>query len=156
MAIGRSHRRVATGLLAGVLLLGPLAGCGSDSEPADADASPATTESSPAEDTGAATETSEPEDTGESTGSPGTDGDTQADVDCSGTSCSLTLTGGGAEAEILGTQVALSAVESGRATVRVGEEEISCSEGESVSAGPLTLECTSVTEDAVTMTASLG
>jgi hypothetical protein len=35
-------------------------------------------------------------------------------------------------------------------------QEIACSQGESVSAGPLNLECTTVTEDTVTMTASLG
>ncbi len=157
MGIGTvHHRRVAAGLLAGVLVLAPLAGCGDTSEPADADASPGTSESSPAEDTGAATEDTQSEDNAESSGSSGTDGDTQADVECSGTSCSLILSGGGAEAEILGTQVSLSAVESGRATVRVGEEEVSCNEGESVSAGPLTLECTTVAEDSVTMTASLG
>ena len=40
--------------------------------------------------------------------------------------------------------------------IRVGDQEIGCSQGESVSAGPLSLECTTVTQDSVTMTASLG
>lgn len=141
------HHRVATGLLAGALLLAPLTGCTGTSD-TDADASPGNgaTESTPAEDTGAA----------ETTESGSGAGRTNADVDCSGTSCSVTLTGGGAEADILGTAVVLETVADGRATVRVGDREVSCSEGESVSAGPLTLACETVDQDAVTMTASLG
>ena len=141
-------RRVAAGVLAGGLLLAPLTGC-SGSSGSDADASPGNnaTETTPAEDTGA-TETSE---------SPGGGaGATNAEVDCSGTSCSVTLTGGGAEADILGTAVVLETVADGRATIRVGDREVSCSEGETVSAGPLSLACDTVDQDAVTMTASLG
>ena len=82
--------------------------------------------------------------------------ETNADVDCSGNSCSVTLYGDGAEADILGTQVVLGTVENGRATLRVGDRDLSCGQGESVSAGPLTLACSTVTEDAVTLTASLG
>ncbi len=148
-----SHRRVASGLLAGALLLAPLTGCGDTSDP-DADVVPeeTVTESAPAEDTGAPAETSEAEDTG----SAGTDGGANADVDCSGTSCSVTFTGEGAEADVLGTAVVLDAVEDGRATLRAGDRELSCTEGESVSAGPLTLTCETVDEDAVTVTADLG
>ena len=141
----RCSSRVASGVLAGALLLAPLAAC---SDTSDSEVSPETSamETTPAEDTGAA-ETSEP-------GSGA--GGTNADVDCSGTSCTVTLTGGGAEADILGTAVVLETVADGRATVRVGDREVSCSEGESVSAGPLTLACETVDQDAVTMTATLG
>ncbi|MGY1669121.1 hypothetical protein [Geodermatophilus sp. SYSU D00710] len=157
------HRRGASAVLAGALLLVPLAGCGDASDPADADASPevTATESSAAEDTSPPAETSEPQDTAsgsQDTGSAGASGtdETSADVDCSGTSCSVTLTGNGAETEVLGTRLAVSALADGRATLQVGDREFSCSQGERVSAGPLTLECTTVTDDSVTMTASLG
>ena len=134
-------------MLAGALLLAPLAGCG---DTADTDAAPAVTatESAPAGGTGDPTATAEPGAT-DATG-------TNADVNCTGTSCAVTLSGDGAQADILGTPIVLSAVESGRASIRVGDQEIGCSQGESVSAGPLNLECTTVTEDTVTMTASLG
>ena len=77
-------------------------------------------------------------------------------VSCSGTSCSATLSGDGASAEILGTTVTFSGVQDGRATLGVGDAGVSCAEGESVSAGPLSVTCTSVTDDAVELTASLG
>ncbi|SES79944.1 hypothetical protein [Geodermatophilus poikilotrophus] len=138
------RRRFAPGVLAGALLLVPLAACSEDTTTSGT----ATTETSaPAGDTGT-TDTTAPEDT-TATG-------TDAGVDCTGTSCSLTLTGDGAQADVLGTQVSLGTVQDGRATVRVGDREVSCSQGESVAAGPLTLECTTVTADAVTLTASLG
>lgn len=147
------HDRVASGALAGGVLLALLTGCGGTSEP-DADATPevTVTESAPAEDTSAPAETSEAEDTG----AAGTGGDTSAEADCSGTSCSVTFSGDGAMAEVLGTSIVLETVQDGRASVRVGDREVSCSEGESVSAGPLMLECTTVDEGAVTMTARLG
>ncbi|SHN56092.1 hypothetical protein SAMN05660350_00647 [Geodermatophilus obscurus] len=141
------HRRLASGMLAGALLLVPLAACSEDTTTSGT----ATTDTSaPAGDTGT-TDTTAPEDTAASdpTGA-------DAGVDCTGTSCSLTLTGDGAQADVLGTQVSLGTVQDGRATVRVGDREVSCSSGESVSAGPLTLECTTVTADAITLTASLG
>jgi hypothetical protein len=166
------HHRVATGLLGGALLLVSATGCGDTADTADttadattsesAPAEETTTESAPPEDTGSTTETSGPQDTTEPQDTAGTaeptatDGDTTAAVDCTGTSCSLTLSGDGAQAEVLGTQVALGAVENGRATVRVGDQELSCSQGERVSAGPVTVECTTVAQDSVTMTASLG
>jgi hypothetical protein len=75
---------------------------------------------------------------------------------CSGGSCSVTLKGDGASAEILGTDLAFGGVEDGRATLRVGDNEVSCAQGESVSAGPLALECTEVTDDSVELSASLG
>ena len=77
-------------------------------------------------------------------------------VSCSGTSCTATLKGDGASADILGTTVEFSGVQDGRATLGVGDARVSCAEGESISAGPLSVTCTSVTEDAVELKASLG
>src|SRR3954467_8739400 len=77
-------------------------------------------------------------------------------VSCSGTSCSVTLSGDGAKADVLNTTLAFGGVDDGRATLRVGDTEVSCAQGESVDAGPLSLECTEVTDDSVKLTASLG
>jgi hypothetical protein len=77
-------------------------------------------------------------------------------VSCSTGSCTATLSGDAAKAEILGTTVTFSGVKDGRATLGVGDASVSCAEGESVSAGPLSVTCTSVTDDAVKLTASLG
>ncbi|WNV73628.1 hypothetical protein [Geodermatophilus sp. DSM 44513] len=142
-------RRIAAGVFAAGLLL---AGCGST---ADEIAAPETTatESAPAEDTADPTATAGAEDTA---AAPGTDGGTDAGVNCSGTSCEVTLTGDGAQVDVLGTPITLGTVADGRASISVGGQELACSQGESVAAGPLTVECTTVTEDAVTMTASLG
>jgi len=100
--------RLAAGLLAGGLVLAPLAGCSSDN------------------------------------------------VSCSTSSCSVTLTGDGAEAEILGTTLSFGGTQDGRASLSVGGASVSCGEGESVTAGPLQLTCSSVTDDSVELTASLG
>jgi hypothetical protein len=77
-------------------------------------------------------------------------------VDCSGSQCTVTLTGDSAEAEILGQSLAFGGVQDGRATLSVGDASVSCAQGESVTAGPLALTCTTVTEDSVELTASLG
>jgi hypothetical protein len=144
--------RGAAILIAGALALLPLTGC-SDTDAGDPQATSEATdaETSPAEDTTAA-EAAEGTDGGDE--DAGTD--VGSDVDCSGTTCSVTLTGDGAEADILGTSVILGGVEDGRATFRIGDEEVTCGEGDEVSAGPLTLECSSVEEGRVTMTAGLG
>ena len=81
---------------------------------------------------------------------------TSNNFSCSGTSCSVTLEGEGAEVEILGTSLALGGVQDGRATLSVGNASVSCAQGETVSAGPLTLTCTTVEADSVELTASLG
>ncbi len=81
---------------------------------------------------------------------------TSDNVSCSGSSCSVTLSGDGAEAEILGTTLSLGSVQDGRASLSVAGASVSCTEGESVTAGSLQLQCTSVTEDAVELTASLN
>ena len=77
-------------------------------------------------------------------------------VDCSGTTCTVTLEGDGAKASILGNDLAFVGTENGEATVSVGDASVSCSEGESVSVGGLALQCTSVTEDEVELTATLN
>jgi hypothetical protein len=77
-------------------------------------------------------------------------------VDCSGTSCTVKLEGNGAKASILGNDLAFGGIENGRATLSVGDAEVSCAQGESVSAGPLSLTCTTVTEDSVELTAKAG
>ena len=77
-------------------------------------------------------------------------------VSCSGTTCTVTLSGDGAKATILGHDLAFGGVQDGRATLRVGDASVSCAQGESVSAGPLSITCSTVTEDSVELTASAG
>jgi hypothetical protein len=81
---------------------------------------------------------------------------TSHNVSCSASSCSVTLSGEGAEADIFGTTLAFAGTENGRASLSVAGASISCGEGESVSAGPLSIECTSVTDDSVELTASVN
>ncbi|RZU34570.1 hypothetical protein BKA19_4342 [Blastococcus saxobsidens] len=78
------------------------------------------------------------------------------EVDCSGTSCTVSLSPDAGDVEVLGTRLAYEGVQDGEATVVVGDRTVTCAEGESVEAGPLTLECTTVSEDRLSMTASLG
>jgi len=77
-------------------------------------------------------------------------------VSCSGTTCTVTLSGDGAKATILGHDLAFGGVQDARATLRVGDASVSCAQGESVSAGPLSITCSTVTEDSVELTASAG
>ena len=78
-------------------------------------------------------------------------------VSCSsGGTCTVTLSGDGAEAEILGTTLSLGNVENGRASLSVAGASVSCAEGESVGAGSLQLECTSVSDESVELTASVN
>ena len=77
-------------------------------------------------------------------------------VSCSTSGCTVTLSGDGAEADILGTTLTFGGVQDGRASLGVGDVSVSCAEGESVTAGPLDLECSSVTDDSVELRASLG
>ena len=134
------NRPTAATLLTGGLLLFPLAAC-TDAPVADDGA--ATSTEAPAEDTG----------TGEATESEVAGSPTE--VDCSGRSCELTLQSG-QEAEVLGTTIAFTTSQDGTATIRIGNDDASCRQGEAVEAGPLSLECTTVTDDSVTLTASLG
>ncbi len=77
-------------------------------------------------------------------------------VSCSTSSCTVTLNGEGAEADILGTTLSFGGTQDGRASLSVGGASVSCGEGESVTAGPLQLTCSSVTDGSVELTASLG
>ena len=77
-------------------------------------------------------------------------------VDCSGTTCTVTLEGDGAKASILGNDLAFVGTENGEATVSVGDASVSCAEGESVSAGPLSITCTTITENSLELTAKAG
>lgn len=81
---------------------------------------------------------------------------TSENVSCTTSSCTATLSGDSAEAEILGTTVRFGGVQDGRATLGAGGNEVSCAQGDSVGVGPLQIECTSITEDAVEITASVG
>jgi hypothetical protein len=81
---------------------------------------------------------------------------TSENVSCTTSSCTATLSGDGAEAEIFGTTVRFGGVQDGRATLGAGGANVSCAQGDSVGVGPLQIECTSVTDDAVEITASLG
>ena len=80
---------------------------------------------------------------------------TSNNVSCSPSSCTAKLSGDGASAEILGTTLEFAGTQDGRASLGVGDASVSCAEGESISAGPLSVTCTSVTDDAVELTASL-
>ena len=77
-------------------------------------------------------------------------------VDCSGTTCTVKLEGDGAKASILGNDLAFVGTENGKATVSVGDASVSCAEGESVSAGPLSITCTPITENSLELTAKAG
>jgi hypothetical protein len=81
---------------------------------------------------------------------------TSHNVSCSGSSCTVTLSGDGAEADILGTTLSFGGTQDGRASLSVGGASVSCGEGESVTAGPLQLTCSTVSDDSVELTASLG
>ena len=78
-------------------------------------------------------------------------------VDCSGTTCTATLSGDGASAEHPRHHLAFGG-RPGRPGDAGGRRRRACRarEGESVNAGPLSVTCTKVSEDTVELTASLG
>jgi hypothetical protein len=151
-------RRTAGVVLAGGLFLVPLAGCSGD-EP-NTGSSALTDASDAAEDAGdaAGEATEEAGDAAASATSAAGDAAEAAEqaVDCSGTSCTVTLSPNAGDVEVLGTRIAYEGVENGEATVTVGNDSFSCAEGETIDAGPLSLECTTVSDDELVMTASLG
>ncbi len=75
-------------------------------------------------------------------------------VSCSGNECSVTLGGTGSMVGIFGTTISLVGIKGGRATIRVGDQDVSCAEGQSVTTGPLALRCTHVGDAIVEFTAS--
>jgi hypothetical protein len=66
----------------------------------------------------------------------------------------VTLAGAGSAATVLGTPISLLGVRDGRADLRVGDDDVSCTAGQRLAAGPLDLECTAVGEDGVEFTAT--
>jgi hypothetical protein len=68
----------------------------------------------------------------------------------------VTLAGTGSRVQVLGTTISFEDVRDGQATLRVDDQIITCTEGQSASAGPVALTCTDVTSGSVTMTVSLG
>jgi len=77
-------------------------------------------------------------------------------VSSTGSSCTVTLAGRDAEVQVFGTRISLGGVREGRASLRIGNRPVSCTQGGTVSAGQLTLRCTGITQDSVTFTGSLG
>ena len=75
---------------------------------------------------------------------------------CSPSECTVTLTGSDTQVEVLGTSLSFGGVQDGRASLSVGDVSVSCTQGQTVNAGPLTLTCTTVESDSVQLTASLG
>ena len=145
------HIRRPALLLASGLFLAPLAACSGDA--ANTDSSGVTSASDAAESAAEAGE-SAAESAGEAAESAAES--VNGEVDCSGTSCTVTLAPDAGEVEVLGTRLAYEGIEDGEATVAVGNDTATCAEGESVDTGPLTLECTTVSEEELTLTASLG
>lgn len=74
-------------------------------------------------------------------------------MSCSGNSCEVTLAGG-ATVHVLGATFSIQEIRDGRATLRFQERSVSGAPGQTVSAGPLTMRFTAVTEDGVSFTAS--
>ena len=146
MAITRSTR-LTTGVVAAGLFLIPLAGCSGDAT--DTSVSDLT---SAAQSAGSAASSA-----AQSAGSAASSAANKAgdNVDCSGNSCSVTVSTG-ADVNVLGTQLSLKSVDNGQATLSVGDQTVSCGEGENVSAGPLRLQCSNIGSDSITLTASLG
>ena len=77
-------------------------------------------------------------------------------VSCTTSSCTATLSGQGATAEVLGQTVTFGGTDDGRATISVAGASVSCGEGETVAAGPFSVQCTGVSTDAVEITATLN
>ena len=135
--------RFATGVLAGGLLLGGLTACSGSVRSGGPSAGAGTSGPS----VGASASAS--------IGDVGASGSAGA-VDCSGTTCSVTLDTGDNQATVLGQTVSLGKVENGEATLGVAGHDVTCRQGDSVSAGPLKLTCSTVTADSVTVSAKLG
>ena len=139
MTTTRTHMTRAIGVLAGSLFVLPITGC-TDATVND-DALPSVTASLPSD-------APSTEDVGEAV-------ESAVEADCSGTTCELTLAAG-QEADVLGMTISFTSSEDGTATLQADGRSVTCTEGEDVSAGPLSLQCSAVSDDSVTLTASLG
>jgi hypothetical protein len=81
---------------------------------------------------------------------------TSDNVSCSGSQCTVKLEGNGASANILGNDIGFAGTQDGRAGLSLGDASVTCAQGESVALGPLSVTCTTVTENSVELTASAG
>jgi hypothetical protein len=61
----------------------------------------------------------------------------------------VVLAGDGSKVDVLGATIRFRGVQDGRASLRVGGQDVSCRQGENVSSGSLRLECTAVTDNRV-------
>lgn len=129
----------AIGVLAGGLFVLPMTGC-SDAT-VDGESLPSVTAELPSD-------APSTEDVGEAV-------ESAVEADCAGMSCELTLATG-QEAEVLGTTLSFTGSEDGTATLQADGRSVTCTEGEEISAGPVSVECSAISDDSVTLAASLG
>src|SRR4051794_4387551 len=73
---------------------------------------------------------------------------------CSETSCSVTLAGNGSSVDVFGATISFRTIQDGQATLRVGDQDVSCRQGQMVSVGSLWIECAAVTDNRVEFTVS--
>src|SRR4028118_814066 len=138
--------RLAPGLLAGALVLVPLAGCSFTSNGFSCSGSSCTVTLDG--------EGSEVDILGQTVTLGGVqDGRATISVGGASVSCGGGAAGTAGRAASRGRAVPLGGAREGRATISVGGASVSCGEGESVTAGPLALECTSVTDGALELRA---
>ncbi len=74
-------------------------------------------------------------------------------VNCVNDTCSVTMGGSGTTVGIFDTTIAFGSISNGRATLRVDGRDVSCTAGQTITAGSVTLTCTEVTADTVSFTA---
>jgi hypothetical protein len=77
-------------------------------------------------------------------------------VSCSRDSCSVTLGGSDSRAHVLATTIGLRCIDGDQVTLRVEDQDVTCTQGQSVPVGSLLLTCTAVTDDTVTFTVARG
>ena len=77
-------------------------------------------------------------------------------VSCSRDSCSVTLGGSDSRAHVLATTIGLRCIDGDQVTLRVDDQDVTCTQGQSVPVGSLLLTCTAVTDDTVTFTVARG
>jgi hypothetical protein len=77
-------------------------------------------------------------------------------VSCSRDSCSVTLGGIDSRAHVLATTIGLRCIDGDQVTLRVEDQDVTCTQGQSVPVGSLLLTCTAVTDDTVTFTVARG
>ncbi|TQN43278.1 hypothetical protein FHU33_2716 [Blastococcus colisei] len=73
-------------------------------------------------------------------------------MSCFGSTCSVTLSGGGSSASLNGRSFSVEGIRDGRVTLRVNDRSVSLAEGETVPVESVRLTCTMVTGGTVTFT----